>query len=193
MSHSFPTRRSSDLDSRLTDLGYFMGYKICQAYYNNASDKKRAIKEIIEWDLSTEEKAKDFLLKSNYVPKADLAFVQNLQFSKLVLEKKVITMVVSGYKLDKENVVFQFNLPSSYDKATLKCITVAGNFNGWNPKDLNYKMQNTEKNTFELTIPKKQLKDKMNQFKFVVNGESWQSPPENASNIADGNLTLEIK
>ena len=180
-------------DSRLTDLGYFMGYKICQAYYNNAPDKKRAIKEIIEWDLSTEEKAKDFLLKSNYVPKADLTFVQNLKFSKLVIEKKVITMVVSGYKLDKENVVFQFNLPSSYDKATLKCLTVAGNFNGWNPKDLNYKMQNTEKNTFELTIPKTQLKDKMNQFKFVVNGESWQSPPENASNIADGNLTLEIK
>ena len=102
-------------------------------------------------------------------------------------------MVVSGYKIDKENVVFQFNLPSSYDKATLKCITIAGNFNGWNPKDLNYKMQNTEKNTFELTIPKTQLKDKMNQFKFVINGESWQSPPENASNIADGNLTLEMK
>jgi uncharacterized protein YjaZ len=32
---------------RPADLGYYMGYKICEAYYKNARDKKLAIKEIL--------------------------------------------------------------------------------------------------------------------------------------------------
>lgn len=33
---------------RPSDLGYFIGYKICEAYYENSEDKTRAVKEIIE-------------------------------------------------------------------------------------------------------------------------------------------------
>ncbi len=33
---------------RPSDLGYFIGYKICEAYYENAEDKKQAVKDIIE-------------------------------------------------------------------------------------------------------------------------------------------------
>ena len=33
---------------RPSDLGYFMGFKICEAYYENAADKKQAVKDIIE-------------------------------------------------------------------------------------------------------------------------------------------------
>ena len=29
------------------DLGYYVGYKICESYYNNATNKKKAIKDII--------------------------------------------------------------------------------------------------------------------------------------------------
>src|SRR6185295_13182065 len=36
----------------MADLGYYMGYAICKSYYNNASDKKNAIKEIIELNYS---------------------------------------------------------------------------------------------------------------------------------------------
>lgn len=46
---------------RPSDLGYFIGYKICEAYYENADDKKQAVKDIIE--------VKDFeafLKKSGY-------------------------------------------------------------------------------------------------------------------------------
>lgn len=32
---------------RPADLGYYMGYKICEAYYKNARDKKQAIKDIL--------------------------------------------------------------------------------------------------------------------------------------------------
>ncbi|MEH6537386.1 MAG: DUF2268 domain-containing putative Zn-dependent protease [Psychroserpens sp.] len=34
-------------DSRPQNLGYWMGYKIVQAYYTNASDKRKAIEEIL--------------------------------------------------------------------------------------------------------------------------------------------------
>jgi len=50
----------------VADLGYFMGYIICKAYYNNSRDKKRAIKEIIELNYSDSTAVQDFLKRSNY-------------------------------------------------------------------------------------------------------------------------------
>ena len=52
--------------NRPADLGYFMGYMICEEYYNNSTDKKQAVKDIIE--------IKDFdafLKKSGYEKKFD--------------------------------------------------------------------------------------------------------------------------
>lgn len=46
---------------RPADLGYYLGYKIAESYYQNASDKKQAIKEIIEM-----ENAVEFLAASKY-------------------------------------------------------------------------------------------------------------------------------
>jgi hypothetical protein len=37
----------SAVKDRPADLGYYMGYKICEAYYKNAKDKKQAIKDIL--------------------------------------------------------------------------------------------------------------------------------------------------
>ena len=34
--------------ARPADLGYFVGYKICQSYFDNASDKKKAIRDMLE-------------------------------------------------------------------------------------------------------------------------------------------------
>lgn len=50
------------------DLGYFMGYTICAAYYNQASDKKQAIRDIIELDYSNEQTIEAFLAQSGYYP-----------------------------------------------------------------------------------------------------------------------------
>ncbi|MBE2228436.1 MAG: tetratricopeptide repeat protein [Ignavibacteria bacterium] len=51
---------------RPSDLGYFIGYKICEAYYENAEDKQKAVKEIIEV-----EDFANFLKKSRYEEKFD--------------------------------------------------------------------------------------------------------------------------
>ncbi|PVY40727.1 gliding motility protein GldB-related protein [Pontibacter virosus] len=49
---------------RPADLAYFIGFKICEAYYNNVSDKKQAIEDII---LMSD--AESFLQKSGYLEK----------------------------------------------------------------------------------------------------------------------------
>lgn len=53
-------------DDAHADLGYFMGYVICKSYYNHQSDKRKAIKEIIELEYANEEKVTDFLRRSLY-------------------------------------------------------------------------------------------------------------------------------
>src|SRR6202011_5457692 len=46
---------------RPADLGYYIGYKICEAYYRQAADKKAAIKAILEI-----KDFKEFLKASRY-------------------------------------------------------------------------------------------------------------------------------
>ncbi len=48
------------------DMGYFMGYVICKAYYEHQTDKKLAVKKIIELDYSNEKQVLDFLKDSEY-------------------------------------------------------------------------------------------------------------------------------
>lgn len=48
------------------DLGYFMGYQICKSYYANATNKKNAIKEIIELNYSDTTAVETFLTRSKY-------------------------------------------------------------------------------------------------------------------------------
>lgn len=42
------------------DLGYFIGYKICKAYYEKAADKQQAIRDIIELDYADTVKVRAF-------------------------------------------------------------------------------------------------------------------------------------
>jgi hypothetical protein len=40
---------------KVRDLGYYIGYEICERYYNLSKDKTKAIKELIELDYTNEE------------------------------------------------------------------------------------------------------------------------------------------
>ncbi|MEO7215578.1 Ig-like domain-containing protein [Mucilaginibacter sp.] len=51
------------------DLGYFIGYAICKAYYQQHSNKEQAIRNIIELDYSNEQQVVDFLDQSEYFKK----------------------------------------------------------------------------------------------------------------------------
>lgn len=51
---------------KVRDIGYFMGNQICKAYYNKAKDKKKAIAEMINLQLDSDESAFKFLVNSGY-------------------------------------------------------------------------------------------------------------------------------
>ncbi|WP_295795699.1 Ig-like domain-containing protein [Mucilaginibacter sp.] len=53
-------------NSSHADLGYFIGYAICKAYYQQQSNKKQAIRNIIELDYSNEQQVVDFCNQSGY-------------------------------------------------------------------------------------------------------------------------------
>jgi hypothetical protein len=50
------------------DLGYYVGYTICKAYYDKAKDKAVAIQRIIELDYDNDRAVEDFLAASGYFP-----------------------------------------------------------------------------------------------------------------------------
>lgn len=51
------------------DLGYYIGYQICENYYNQAENKSLAIKKMIELDYTNEAEIEDFVAKSNFFSK----------------------------------------------------------------------------------------------------------------------------
>jgi len=50
----------------MRDLGYYVGYQICENYYNQAQNKAKAIKTMIELDYANEVEVEDFIKKANY-------------------------------------------------------------------------------------------------------------------------------
>lgn len=52
----------------VNDLGYYIGYEICERYYNKATDKKQAIKELIELDYSSDSEFAHILDGSGFLP-----------------------------------------------------------------------------------------------------------------------------
>ncbi len=48
------------------DLGYYIGYAICEDFYNKASDKKQVVKQMIELDYSNESAIEDFVNNAGF-------------------------------------------------------------------------------------------------------------------------------
>ncbi|MFL5739944.1 MAG: DUF2268 domain-containing putative Zn-dependent protease, partial [Flavisolibacter sp.] len=51
----------------VADLGYYVGYAICESYYNKAKNKMQAIKEIIELNYSDDKAVENFFQQSGYI------------------------------------------------------------------------------------------------------------------------------
>ncbi len=52
------------------DLGYYIGYQICENFYEQAENKSEAIKKMIELDYTNEAEIEDFVNKSNFFSKS---------------------------------------------------------------------------------------------------------------------------
>ena len=53
----------------MRDLGYYVGYTICENYYNRAADKKLAIKQMIALDYNNQADLEQFVNRSGYLDK----------------------------------------------------------------------------------------------------------------------------
>lgn len=51
------------------DLGYYIGYEIAERYYNQSTDKRKAIKELIELDYTDNSEVERIVDKTNFLPK----------------------------------------------------------------------------------------------------------------------------
>ncbi|WP_299361947.1 hypothetical protein [Winogradskyella sp.] len=178
----------------MDDLGYGMGYLICKSFYENATNKKAAIKEMLT-TYFTDENARSFLLKSGFVPEKDLKYVKNFEFKPLDIKNgKKIKKITYGYKVKRDNI--EFIIKSKDIPFKVKSLSVAGIFNNWNPKSKDYQMH-LEKGKYVLRLPKANFENgQKHYFKFVANENSWLQPPIEAKNSekdASGNLNLYLE
>ena len=61
------------------DLGYFIGYEICERYYNNATDKSKAIKDLIELDYENETEVERIVDGTNFLTASLKTLYQNFE------------------------------------------------------------------------------------------------------------------
>ena len=68
----YPNNRYKWLDGNapnefgMRDLGYYVGYQICENFYNQSENKTQAIKTMIALDYSNEIEIENFIKKANY-------------------------------------------------------------------------------------------------------------------------------
>ncbi|PHR24536.1 MAG: hypothetical protein COA38_16410 [Fluviicola sp.] len=60
---------STDNEFGMRDLAYYVGYRICENYYNIATDKEKAIRDMIQLDYNNESELMEFVEKSGYFSK----------------------------------------------------------------------------------------------------------------------------
>ncbi|MEM9361957.1 MAG: serine hydrolase [Bacteroidota bacterium] len=84
-----------------------------------------------------------------------------------------------GYRIENENVVFQYTHPKNLTHDLINSISVAGTFNNWNPNNSSYQMSSLGEGVYELSIPKADLPNTgVHEFRFVINRNSWLSVPK---------------
>ncbi|OJJ18292.1 hypothetical protein BKI52_26080 [marine bacterium AO1-C] len=84
----------------MADLGYFMGYTICKSYYNQAKDKKAAIRDIIELKFGNSKAIEGFLAKSKYYQKP----IDKEALMKVYKEKQPVLAGIAPFKNNEKQV-----------------------------------------------------------------------------------------
>jgi hypothetical protein len=93
---------NAENEFKTRDLGYYVGYAICEEYYKKSADKKLAIKEMIELDYNNINELEKFVEESGYFVKPIALLKQEY---KAEYEKNRPTVVnIAGIKNGSQNV-----------------------------------------------------------------------------------------
>jgi hypothetical protein len=85
------------------DLGYYIGYQICENYYNQAKEKNEAIKTMIELDYENESDIENFVHKSNFFSASLDELYQNFE------NKRPSVIGIKQFKNNSDNVSPRIN------------------------------------------------------------------------------------
>jgi len=100
----YPNNRYKWLDGNapnefgMRDLGYYVGYQICENYYSQAEDKSKAVKTMIELDYSSDSEVEEFIKKSNYFSESLDILYQNFE------NKRPYIVGIKQFKNNSQNV-----------------------------------------------------------------------------------------
>jgi hypothetical protein len=174
----------------MDDLGYAVGFTISKHYYDKAKNKQQAIKDIITLNYADTVAVNTFLKKSGY---------EKYLKAKGFKPKKG---VIEGYSIVDEKVMFEFNISEkdiSKLKTKIESVSLAGEFNNWDPKNVDFQLSKVNETKYTLAIEKAKLgnKGERRHFKFVLNGSNWLDPNfesanKGSSNDSNTNLYLEL-
>ena len=64
---------------KVRDLGYYIGYEICERYYNLSKDKKKAIKELIELDYNNDKEVERIVDLAKLLPKTISELIEDYE------------------------------------------------------------------------------------------------------------------
>lgn len=73
---------------KVRDLGYYIGYEIAERHFNKSTDKKKAIKELIELDFTNEKEVERIVDGTNFLPKT-----LNLLYADYQNKRPIITAI----------------------------------------------------------------------------------------------------
>ena len=97
---------------KIRDLGYFIGYEISERYYNAATDKQQAIKDLIELDYTNEDVVEHIVDQTQLLPKT----LENLWADFELSRPKVLALQpfennATNVQPGTTDIVFTFSQP----------------------------------------------------------------------------------
>jgi hypothetical protein len=106
---------SSEDPNHVADLGYYMGYAICKAYYQRAANKQQAVREMIELDYTSDQAVEAFLTKSRYYNTASVAELKAAYEKKRPLVTQVRPLTNNSQVVDasQKELTIEFSQPMS--------------------------------------------------------------------------------
>ena len=113
-SNGFWLYSNAENEFKIRDLGYYVGYAICEGNYNKASDKKQSIKEMIELDYNNQDSLLIFTERSGYFEKPITELAKKYQASRPTVTG--IVQIGEDKKMSVSVKVITINFSEAMDK-----------------------------------------------------------------------------
>ena len=113
-SNGFWLYSNAENEFKIRDLGYYVGYAICEGYFNKASDKRQSVKEMIELDYNNQNALINFAERSGYFENPVIELAKKYEDSRPIVT--AIDQIVEGKKMSTAVKKITINFSEAMDK-----------------------------------------------------------------------------